>query len=106
MNKNWKLIPFTREELNEAYRSSNRVRAVVKGARTRKNLSTIRSSTSSDNNKAFAESRIKKNENNVARVYRDIRRSEQEILSGENATLNMQSLSLNHTGDGPPPSSS
>jgi len=106
MNKNWKLIPFTREELNEAYRSSNRVRAVVKGARTRKNLSTIRSSTSSDNNKAFAESRIKKNENNVARVYRDIRRSEQEILSGGNATPNMQSLSLNHTGDGPPPSSS
>ena len=110
-NKGSKLIPFTREELNEAYRSSSvravsRVRAIVKGARTRKNLSTIRSSTSSDNNKAFAESRIKKNENNVARVYRDIRRSEQEILSGGNATLNMQSLSLNHTGDGPPPSSS
>ena len=111
MNKSWKLIPFTREELNEAYRSSSvravsRVRAIVKGARTRKNLSTIRSSTSSDNNKAFAESRIKKNENNVARVYRDIRRTEQEILSGGNATPNMQSLSLNHTGDGPPPSSS
>jgi len=74
-NKDWSLIRFTKDELNKAYRdlALERVSAMAKSARTRKNLSTIRSLKSSNNNKAAARSRIKRNENKTGTMMRHLK---------------------------------
>ena len=76
--KDWSLIPFTKAELNKAYKDLDRVSAMAKSARTRKNLSTIRSSTSIRHrfDKAKAKNRIKRNEKKtetIASAYRSNR---------------------------------
>jgi len=58
--KDWSLIPFTKEEFNKVYK------VMDESARKRKNLSTIRSSSSS-NNKDKAK-RIKRKENKTSKL--------------------------------------
>jgi len=82
LNKDWSLIPFTKEELNKVYKDLGRISVMAKGTRTRKNLSTLRSPTSSNNNKAKAKNRIKSNEKKtetIAKLYRNKREIEKKI---------------------------
>jgi len=74
--ENWSLIPFTKDELNKAYNDLERLDAMFKGARTRKNLSTLRSSTSIRHrfDKAMAYNRIKRNEKKTGKIANDRRK--------------------------------
>jgi hypothetical protein len=86
LHKDWSLIPFNKEELNKAYKGLGRVSAMAKSARTRKNLSTLRSSTSIRHrfDKAKAINRIKRNEKKtetIAKLYRNKREIEKTIRS-------------------------